>query len=99
MASTVFFSDHGKRQIFYFGQLLELSRYEYNLLYFLINRPGQVFSREQLMVRTWDEPDASMERTVDAHIKNIRAKCRQIEPEKEVIITHRGVGYALSEKI
>ena len=51
------------------------------------------------MARTWDEPDASMERTVDAHIKNIRAKCRQIEPEKEVIITHRGVGYALSEKI
>ena len=99
VASTVFFSDHGKRQIFYFGQLLELSRYEYNLLYFLINRPGQVFSREQLMVRTWDEPDASMERTVDAHIKNIRAKCRQIEPEKEVIITHRGIGYALSEKI
>ena len=51
------------------------------------------------MARTWDEPDASMERTVDAHINIIRAICRQIEPEKEVIITHRGVGYALSEKI
>lgn len=97
--TSSFTCDHGKRQIFFFGQLLELSRYEYQLLRFLIARPGQVFSREQLMERTWDEPDASMERTVDAHIKNIRAKCRQIRPDKEVIITHRGVGYALSESL
>lgn len=96
---ATFSCDHGKRQIYFFGHPLELSRYEYNLLSFLIDRPGQVFSREQLMQRTWDEPDASMERTVDAHIKNIRAKCRQVAPDREVIITHRGIGYAFNETI
>ncbi len=45
----------------------------------------------------WDEPAASMDRTVDAHIKNIRAKLNNIAPDIDPIITHRGVGYALKE--
>ena len=86
-----------KRQISYFGTPVDLSRYEYNLLTAFIHRPGHVFSREQLMDLAWDEPEASMDRTVDAHIKNIRAKLKNIAPDIDPIITHRGIGYALKE--
>lgn len=91
--------DRGRRQINYCGRLLELSRYEYNLLLIFLESPGQVFSRDQLMERAWEEPDASMDRTVDSHIKNIRAKLKQIQPAVDPIITHRGVGYALVESL
>jgi len=89
--------DDSRRRITYCGQPLELSRYEYNILKTFISRPGHVFSREQLMVKAWDDPDASMDRTVDAHIKNIRAKLKSIQPEIDPIITHRGMGYSLKE--
>lgn len=89
--------NESKRQISYFGTPVDLSRYEYNLLTPFIHRPGHVFSREQLMDLAWDEPEASMDRTVDAHIKNIRAKLKNIAPDFDPIITHRGVGYALKE--
>jgi len=91
--------DEAKRQISYLGTAMELSRYEYNLLKILIHRPGHVYSREQLMELAWDEPEASMDRTVDAHIKNIRAKLKTINPEIDPIITHRGIGYALKEDL
>ena len=91
--------NESKRQMIYCGQPLDLSRYEYNLLKLLIQRPGQVFSREQLMDLAWDEPEASMDRTVDAHNKNIRAKLKKIEPDIDPIITHRGLGYALKEDL
>ncbi|MGD8837396.1 MAG: two-component system response regulator CreB [Desulfobacteraceae bacterium] len=89
--------DSAKRQISYFHRQLELSRTEYDLLRTFIRRPGQVFSRDQLMAAVWDEPEASMDRTVDAHIKNIRAKLKAIKPELDPIVTHRGAGYALKE--
>jgi len=90
--------DADRRQIFYHGVGLELSRYEYNLLGVLLHNPGRVFTRDHLMRLAWEEPDASMERTVDAHIKNIRAKLKAIAPDEEAIVTHRGVGYALHER-
>ena len=91
--------DKARRQISYFGTPLDLSRYEYNLLEILMKRPGHVHSREQLMELAWDEPEASMDRTVDAHIKNIRAKLKAIKPRIDPIITHRGIGYALKEDL
>ena len=91
--------NESKRQIFYFGKPVDLSRYEYNILTPFIRRPGHVFSRERLMELAWDEPEASMDRTVDAHIKNIRAKLKSIKPQIDPIITHRGIGYALKEDL
>ena len=96
-SSRAFQLNESKRQISYFGKPVDLSRYEYNLLIPFIHRPGHVFSREQLMDLAWDEPEASMDRTVDAHIKNIRAKLKTIAPDTDPIITHRGIGYALKE--
>ena len=98
-SQNTFIIDESRRQISYSGTPMELSRYEFNLLVILIQRPGHVFSREQLMQLAWEEPEAAMDRTVDAHIKNIRAKLKTINPEIDPIITHRGIGYALKEDL
>lgn len=89
--------DADRRIICYHGVELVLSRYEFNLLAVFLRKPGRVFSRDQLMAEAWEEPEASMDRTVDAHIKNLRAKLRAIRPEVDPILTHRGIGYALRE--
>jgi two-component system catabolic regulation response regulator CreB len=91
--------DGARRRISYFGSALELSRTEYDLLHTFIRRPGQVFTRDQLMTSVWVEPEASMDRTVDAHIKNLRAKLKAVKPELDPIVTHRGTGYALREEL
>jgi len=79
------------------GRALELARNEYRLLGVLLAQPGRVFSREQLMAAAWTDPGAALDRTVDAHIKTLRAKVRAIAPDADPIVTHRGLGYALSE--
>ena len=94
---TLFAIDDQRFRISYLGQPLELSRYEFRLLALLVRHPGRVFSRDQLMDRVWEEPEMSLERTVDTHIKNIRQKLRAVTPERELILTHRGLGYSLRE--
>jgi len=85
-------------QIHYLGTILQLTRYEYRLLKLLIQRPEQVFSRQQLMDHVWEHPEHSLERTVDTHIKSIRNKLKQISPEQDPIETHRGFGYSLKKQ-
>ena len=97
--TVVFIVDESRRRITYLGKPLDLSRYEFNILKTFISRPGHVFSRDKLMDMAWEEPEASLDRTVDAHIKNIRAKLRSIEPGSDPIITHRGIGYSLREDL
>ena len=76
-------------------QLLALTRYEYGLLATLLKRPQRIFSRAELMDLVWgDAPDTS-ERTVDAHIKLLRAKLRAGGLEADLIQTHRNMGYSL----
>lgn len=98
-APAIWRVDDEKRQIFYYGTSLELSRYEYNLLKVFLRKPGHVYTRDKLMDIAWDEPEASTDRTVDAHIKNLRAKLKGVKPDKEPIVTHRGVGYSLKEDL
>jgi two-component system catabolic regulation response regulator CreB len=74
-----------------------LSRYEYRVLKIMIERPGRVYSRQDLMDRAWEAPEHSLERTVDAHVKTIRGKLRQIRSDIDPIKTHRGVGYSLKD--
>ncbi len=85
-------------QILYFDEVLQLTRYEYGLLKFLIDHPNQVFSRQQLMDQVWEHPDHSLDRTVDTHIKSLRAKLKNIRADLEPIQTHRGFGYSLELK-
>lgn len=90
--------DVEKCRVCYDGHALTLTRNEYRLLSVLIAQPGRVFSRDQLMEAAWDDPGASLDRTVDAHIKLLRAKLRGIAPEDDPIVTHRGLGYSLREE-
>jgi two-component system catabolic regulation response regulator CreB len=94
-APGIFTVDPERLVIRYHGTQLDLSRYEYRLLTALLAKPGRVFSRAQLMDAAWEEPEASMERTVDTHIKSLRAKLRAVRPDEDPIHTHRGFGYAL----
>jgi two-component system catabolic regulation response regulator CreB len=91
--------DEGRRRIRFYGQPLELSRYEYGLLKTLIERPGHVYSRDVLLDKVWDERSDSLDRTVDAHVKTLRAKLKVVAPQLEPIRTHRGSGYALAEDL
>ena len=91
--------DDGRRQIRFYGRPLELSRYEYGLLKTLASRPGHVFSRDTLLERVWDDPGESLDRTVDAHVKTLRAKMKLVAPALDPIRTHRGTGYALAEDL
>lgn len=90
--------DEERCAIRYRGTPLELTRNEYRLLKALVARPGRVFSREQLLQSAWDDPGASLDRTVDAHVKTVRAKLRAVAPEEDPIQTHRGLGYSLRER-
>ena len=92
----LFVCDDEGKTIRYFGEHLDLTRYEYRLLHLLIQQPNRVFSRSQLMDHVWEEPDASFERAVDTQIKGLRAKMRAINSEFDPLQTHRGMGYSLS---
>lgn len=94
-----FLIDEGRRQIRFYGQPLELSRYEYGLLKTLVERPGHVYSRDVLLDKVWDTHSDSLDRTVDAHVKTLRAKLKVVAPALEPIRTHRGSGYALAEDL
>lgn len=91
--------DEERRQIRYYGRLLDLSRYEYGILRLLVLKPGRVYTREELLAKVWDDDSDSFDRTVDAHIKTLRAKLKAIAPQLEPIRTLRGSGYALSEEL
>ncbi|MDZ7322518.1 two-component system response regulator CreB [Kosakonia sacchari] len=77
------------------GETLLLTRYEFLLLKTLLLAPGRVFSRQQLMDQVWSDAQESFDRTVDTHIKTLRAKLRAINAELTPINTHRGMGYSL----
>lgn len=93
-----FKADDARFSIVYFNVPLALSKLEFRILRTLLGRPGWVFSREKLMELAWDSPEASMDRTVDAHIKSLRAKLRAVAGHLDPIVTHRGIGYSLLEK-
>lgn len=76
------------------GVWLSLTRYEYRLLATLLERPGRVLSRTRLMELVWSDAQESLERTVDAHIKTLRAKLRAVTAD-DPIETHRGLGYSI----
>ena len=98
-AMLPFVVDEGRRQIRFYGRSLDLSRYEFGLLKTLVERPGHVFSRDVLLDKVWDERSESLDRTVDAHVKTLRAKLKAVAPQLEPIRTHRGSGYALAEDL
>ena len=87
--------DAAAHRIRYAGQWLDLTRYEHALLAELLRRPGAILSRAQLLDRAWPDALDSGERTVDTHVKTLRAKLRALDPARDPIQTHRGLGYSV----
>ena len=75
------------------GQPLDLTTMEFDLLALLVEHPGQVFTRLQLLEGTQDTAYEGYERTIDVHIKNLRKKLGDDSQEPRFIETIRGVGY------
>ncbi|RYY01871.1 MAG: two-component system response regulator CreB [Gammaproteobacteria bacterium] len=94
LANNDFKIDNEKLQIFYYHQLLQLTRIEFKLLQTLVDQPQRVFSRDQLLTAVGAVADAGYDRSVDTHIKTLRAKLRAIAPDAEPIQTQRGFGYS-----
>ena len=95
-ANGPFQLDLERVQIHYRGQLLSLTRHEFRLLQTLLGQPERVFSREQLLDHLGVAVDVGYERSIDSHIKSLRAKLRAVAADAEPIQTHRGLGYSYS---
>jgi len=77
------------------GQPLALTRREYRLLACLLAGAGRIHARDTLLAAAWGNESESTDRTVDTHIKTLRAKLREADPARDYISTHRGMGYCL----
>ena len=95
VARGEFAIDREGHRIRWRGHALDLTRYEYAVLEALLQRPGAILSRAQLMDRGWDSDADSADRTIDTHVKTLRAKLRAAGADPETIRTHRGLGYSL----
>jgi two-component system alkaline phosphatase synthesis response regulator PhoP len=78
-------------------ELLELTRTEFDLLAAFMEHPGRVFTRMELLEHMHGEAFAAYERTVDVHIKNLRAKLETDPKKPEYIETVYGVGYRMAK--
>ncbi|MBI1753577.1 MAG: two-component system response regulator CreB [Acidobacteria bacterium] len=96
-SSTGFHLDAASRRVTFAGRLLDLTRFEYELLRALLAHRGRIFTRAELMEMVWAGAEETQDRTVDTHIKTLRAKIRAVAPEADPIQTHRGLGYSLDE--
>jgi two-component system alkaline phosphatase synthesis response regulator PhoP len=80
------------------GEPVELTPTEFTLLHAMATAPGRVFTREQLL-RTLGPDYAGLERTVDSHIKNLRARLEEDTRDPRFILTVFGVGYKFNDQL
>ncbi|MCB8981057.1 MAG: response regulator transcription factor [Ardenticatenaceae bacterium] len=90
--------DTGRREVSVNGRLVDLTPSEFSLLQTMLENPGFVFTRSELIERGLGQEYIGMDRTLDSHIKNLR---RKIEPDPKnptFVQTVYGIGYRLAEK-
>ena len=88
--------DTSGQRISYRNQPLNLTRLEYGLLLTLLRGVARIHTRDMLLDAVWGQSADSTDRTVDTHIKTLRAKLREAGAGPDCITTHRGMGYSLS---
>ncbi len=81
------------RDVLVAGSPVELTRSEFDLLFALASRPGRVFSRYELITRVQGYDYEGYERTIDAHVKNLRRKLGEDPRRPTYVVTVTGVGY------
>jgi two-component system catabolic regulation response regulator CreB len=95
-ASGPFTVDRAGQRVWLQGQPLDLTRREFKLLLDLLEHKGRIRSRDSLLRAVWGADSESTDRTVDTHIKTLRAKLHAAAPQRDYIATHRGMGYAIT---
>ncbi|OAI50815.1 two-component system response regulator [Betaproteobacteria bacterium SCGC AG-212-J23] len=87
--------DEGKHQAVLDGKALDLTPVEFRLLAALAAAPGRVFPRDRLLEKLYADHRVVTDRTVDAHVKNLRRKIEEIRPGADLVRSIYGVGYKL----
>lgn len=86
--------DREKQSVTVKGKPVPLTKLEFNILGFLMENPGKVFSRDKLLSGAWGGETYVVDRTVDVHVKSIRQK---LGKHRDCIETVRGTGYRFAE--
>ena len=89
--------DAATRRAVAHGSNLELTRVEFDVLACLLENPGRVYSRADLITRVWGDGFAITDRTIDSHVKALRKKVAEAGAEPGLIETVRGVGYRVTD--
>ena len=87
--------DDAKHEVTLDGKAIELTPVEFRLLAALAAQPGHVFSRDRLLEKLYDDHRVVTDRTVDAHVKNLRRKLEAVRPGADPVRSIYGVGYKL----
>ena len=90
--------DESTRRAEVSGRALELTKVEFDLLACMVNAPGRVFTRAQLIERVWGGGFAITDRTIDTHMKGLRRKITDAGGDANLVETVRGVGYRYENK-
>lgn len=89
--------DHSRREARVRGRAVELTPREFDLLLALVRKPGRAFAREDLAMAAFGSDYEALGRTIDAHVKNLRAKIERDPANPSLILTVFGIGYRLAE--
>ena len=81
------------------GEPIHLTRSEFNLLAVLAQHPGQTFSRAQLLDRVHGVAYEGFDRSIDAHVKNLRRKLEPDPAEPQYVLTVYGIGYKFADEV
>ena len=81
------------------GETIHLTRSEFNLLAVLAQHPGQTFSRAQLLDRVHGVAYEGFDRSIDAHVKNLRRKLEPDPAEPRYVLTVYGIGYKFADEV
>lgn len=91
--------DDDTKEVFVDGELVKLTRIEYNILYLLLTNAGIVFSIDQIYERVWNEPAYQPENTVAVHIRRIREKIEINPKNPKYLKVVWGVGYKIEKHL
>lgn len=89
--------DFSRREVRVDGKLVVLPLKEFELLAIMVRKPGRVFERDDLLCRIWGDDFYGEEKTLDVHVRRLRAKIEPDPASPVYILTVRGVGYKVAE--
>ena len=87
--------DAGRNTVFRDGKAISLTTREFQLLWYLAERTGQVVSRDELLTYVWGQVPGTLTRTVDMHVASLRQKIESSPKTPQLILTVAGCGYKL----